>query len=232
MNANGLKAKVNFFKYKSCKKFLFLLHFFIISCADYDLLDVEIEPVQLSINDVTDSSVSLKWTQCKYSDFNNYKVYYSLNDVVDFTDSLSDSLTFRVDTTKTVFNLNSRTRYYFRIITTALNGEFSVSNIVDTITLKDTTFGSIKLFSPVQITDSSVVIRWTRCENPFDRYLIFMNTNRDVDNHDLLANTVYVDTTCRISNLNFNERYWFRVYAQKDTVFVAESNSLEVLIRE
>lgn len=227
MTEKKIKLKV-----KAFIKFTFLLHFFIISCADYDLLDVEIEPVHLSITDATDSTVTLKWTQCDYTDFMNYKVYYSLNDVVDYTDSLSDSLTFRVDTTKTVFNLKSRTRYYFRVITTALNGDFSVSNIVDTITLEDTTIGTIKLYSPVQITDSSLVIRWNKCEKQFDRYLVFMDTHWDVDKNDSLVNTSYVDTTCKILDLTYNEKYWFRIYAQKDTAFVAESNSLEVLIKE
>ena len=68
-----------------------MLFALLLSCADYDLLDSDDpDPVKLSITSVSDSTVSLKWTRSTAEDFRNYKVYYSRNDVVDNTDSLSD----------------------------------------------------------------------------------------------------------------------------------------------
>lgn len=213
-----------------------MLSALLLSCADYDLLDSDDpDPVKLQITSVSDSTVSLKWTRSTAEDFRNYKVYYSRNDVVDNTDSLSDSLSFRIDTTKIVRGLSSETHYYFRVIVNTESGKFSASNIADTVTLADSaadSTGVLKLYGPENITDSSVTLKWSKCELAFDRYRIFADTTWQVNFSDIPVDTIYQDTSTTIFDLDSGKTYWFRVYAQKDTGFIASSNSVEVKIGE
>lgn len=212
----------------------FSLILILLNCADYDLLNEnDPDPVNLDITAVTDSTVSLKWTKSTAEDFKNYKVYYSRNDVVDNNDSLSDSLSFRIDTTKIVRKLAPGMRYYFRVIVNTESGNFSASNIVDTITLTDTasdSTGSLELYTPENVTDSSLTLRWSECKEAFDRYRIFADTVRLVNYTGYLAWTVSQDTVKTVTGLDSDKTYWFRVYAQKDTSFVAVSNSVEVQV--
>ncbi|NLD98553.1 MAG: fibronectin type III domain-containing protein, partial [Fibrobacter sp.] len=99
------------------QRWLYILMVLFISCADYELLNLgEPESVQLQISAVTDSTVSLVWSKSHDEDFKNYKLYYSRKETVDNNDSLVDSLSFRVDTVRTVRGLAPDTRYYFRVL--------------------------------------------------------------------------------------------------------------------
>ena len=215
---------------------LFTCTLLAINCADYDILNEgDPEPVKLEITAATDSTVTLRWTKSHDEYFSYYKVLYSKNDVVDNRDSISDSLFFKVDTTKIVRKLTPDTRYYFRVMVFTENGFNSPSNVVDTVTLKDTITDSteiLQLFGPENITSSSVTLRWSECKTVFDRYLIFGDTSWQVDYSDSLFKTVYGFTSEAIEDLTSGKTYWFKIYAQKDTGFVAVSNSVEVNISE
>jgi len=201
------------------------------ACADYDLLNMdEPESVNLSIKAISDSTVTLVWSKSNDEDFSNYKVYYSRNETVDQHDSLADSLSFRIDTTKTVRNLVPGTRYYFRVIVNTGRGLFSASNEVDTVTLKDTSL-ILKLFAPAIISDSSIILRWSKIHFTFDAYKVFMDTTWDVTNADYVIGTVYHDTTLAVNGLVKNRTYWYRVYATKDMGYIVGSNSVEVKIQ-
>jgi hypothetical protein len=204
------------------------------SCADYELLNLgDPEPVNLSIVAATDTTVSLCWSKSTDDGFKNYKVFYSRKETVDQKDSLVDSLSFRVDTVRTIRNLTPATHYYFRVMVNTTRNLFSPSNEVDTITLKDTTSDTIyhiKLFAPGSITSSSVTLRWSKYNGFFDSYRIFGDSTWDVNSKDSLFATVYQDTAIVLSGLPEGSKYWFRVYAKKDTSYLAESNSIEVTI--
>lgn len=217
------------------KKNIFLLTVLLLcSCADYDLLNQgDPESVTLSITSVTDSTVTLHWSKSLDKDFKNYKLYFSRNETVDATDSLVDSLSFRIDTVRTVRNLIPATRYYFRVLVNTGRNLFSPSNEVYTVTSKDTVTAAIKninLNAPESITDSSVTLRWSHFSGTFDSYRIFVDTTGDVTFADSLFATVYPDTSKLISKLISNKTYWFRVYAKKDTSYLGKSNSIEVNI--
>jgi hypothetical protein len=203
-------------------------------CADYEDLEIEPVPVVLSIKTVTDSSVTVSWSQCEDKYIYRYKVYYSKGDIVDQNDSLSDSLSFKSDTVKIVKPLKPNTRYYFRVFVITETGNSVGSNTVYTLTTNNTvaadTIKVLKLFHPENITDSSVTLRWSKSQVAFDSYKIYADTVWKVDSLDKVYKTVYQDTSAVIINLVKNKTYWFRVYAQKDTGFVAKSNSVEVKI--
>ena len=204
------------------------------TCADYDLLNLdEPESVNLAIKAVTDTTVTLVWSKSNDEDFSNYKVYYSRSETVDQHDSLVDSLSFRIDTTKTVRNLIPGTRYYFRVIVNTGRGLFSASNEVDTVTLRDTSADTsliLKLYSPVIISDSSIILRWSKVYFTFDAYKVFMDTTWDVTNADSVIGTVYHDTTLVVNGLVKNRTYWYRVYVTKDIGYIVGSNSVEAKI--
>lgn len=215
-------------------KLFFPIFLILCTCADYDLLNLD-EPssVKLSIKTVTDSSVTLIWSKSNDEDFSNYKVYYSRNETVDQHDSLVDSLSFRIDTTKTVRKLIPGTRYYFRVLVNTGRGLYSASNEVDTVTLKDTSANStanLKLYAPSIISDSSIALRWSNFLSPFDSYRIFMDTTWDVTFMDTLIGTVYHDTSLIVNSMIKNKKYWYRVYAKRDTSYIGSSNSVEVKI--
>jgi hypothetical protein len=203
-------------------------------CADYDLLedpDKTPEPVSLEIIELTDSTVTVRWTQCRDEDFKQYEVYYGTNDIIDRNDKCADSLTFSVDTVKTVGPLDDMTRYYFRVIVFNDLGNFSVSNIVDTITLEDLK-GKLKCNAPTITDDGEVRLRWTTVQEESSRYVIHADTLRTVDTTDTLLATVYSDTTETIGDLLTGHTWWFRIFAWNDTAIVASSNTVEIHLPE
>ncbi|MBN1575032.1 MAG: fibronectin type III domain-containing protein [Chitinispirillaceae bacterium] len=201
-----------------------------LSCADYDLLDDpdrEPDPVSLEIIAVSDSSVTLRWTRCDDDDFRQYAVYYGTSDIVDRSDKLADSLSFDVDTVKTVRPLDDMTRYYFRVIVYNEGENFSVSNIVDTVTPENMK-GKLKLAVPELTEDRAVRLRWTSALEEFNRYVIHADTTRTVDTTDTLLATVYSDTAETVEGLQPDRTWWLRVYARHDTAIVATSNTVEI----
>lgn len=198
-------------------------------CADYDVLeqyDREPEPVLLSITSVGDSSVTLVWERSKEEDFKNYQVYYSLSDVVDTTSSLSATLTFKQDTSRTVRNLIPGKRYYFRVVVSTARGLLSISNTVDTVT---TTKGKISLHAPDQITSNSVKLHWTPSENKSTLiYEVYYDTVQSVDKSDILAASVS-DTITTVESLESDKTYWFRVYGLNNNETTAISNTISAV---
>jgi hypothetical protein len=203
-------------------------------CADYDLLDDperKPEPVELEIIAVTDSSVTVRWTQCRDEDFRQYAVYYGTDDIVDRSDKLADSLSFSVDTVKTVQPLDDLTRYYFRVIVYNDLDNFSVSNIVDTTTSEDMK-GKMKLFRPVLNDDGGVELLWTAALEEVERYMVYADTTKTVDVTDSLYATVYSDTTETIEGLEAGHTWRFRIFASSDTAVEASSNTVTLELPE
>ncbi len=216
-------SKTIFGKY-SLLKTIFCIPLVLVSCADYDLLDTleeEPEPVSLSISAVGDSSVTLNWSKSEEDDFTNYKVYYSLNDVVDTTSTLSATLTFRNDVNKTVKNLTPGRHYYFRVIVTTRRGLISTSNTVDTTT---TSKGKITLHAPNQISTHSVGLQWTPDEKSnVVSYEVYYDTVQTVSQSSTLALTI-ADTVATVDLLESGKKYWFRVYGLDNVEVRAVSN--------
>ena len=202
----------------------------IINCADYDLMedpDRKPDRVELMITDVTDSSVTLEWTRCDDANFRSYEVYYGTDDIIDRSNTLADSLLFDVDTVKTVQPLDDLTHYYFRVIVTNENGNFSVSNIADTVTPEDMK-GKLRLFPPESDKENNVSLRWTSALEEIKRYRIYGDTISTVDTADTLLSTVYSDTTEQIEGLLLDHIWRFRVYAIGDSGIISTSNIVDI----
>jgi hypothetical protein len=216
-------------KYLQSNLFMGLITILFLSCADYDLMEKSLHPdgPDLSIVNVSDTSVTLSWTRYAGEDFNSYKVYVSRNDAIDTTDSLADSLHFAIDTTKSIRGLNVGTLYYFRVMVTTKEGGIGASNIVDTTTILSMK-GILKLYPPdtAQTTDSTVTLRWSTCISNFGTYKLYMDTTQNVDNKDTLVKTTYGDTIATVRGLQQDRSYWFRVYATLDTNVVAKSDGM------
>jgi hypothetical protein len=187
----------------------------ILSCADYNTLNDVPEKVSLSITGVADSTVTLSWTQYTGTDFKNYKVYYSQNDIVEATDSLSDSLSYQFDTEKIVRKLIPGTRYYFRVMVYTINNVFSASNIVDTVTATGQG-GTVKpvTASITNTTDSSISLKWSKYATAdFKNYTVFVSPDDNVDSTDSIAfsSTSPDDTTKVLHYLQSETHYYFRI---------------------
>lgn len=200
----------------------------ILHCADYDLLDdTPPESVTLGIEEVTDTSVALAWTECEDDRFRNYEVYYSEDQTVDTNSTLVDTMAFSFDVTKTVYGLMPETRYYFRVFVNTTNGLMSASNEVDTWTLRDSR--TIELFEPDSVTDTSVALVWSRSrDESFRYYLLYLDTAGAVDTtddplHSIRRNLVD-DTTYRVEDLLRGKEYTIRVHVKGPRGFLASSN--------
>lgn len=203
-------------------------------CADYDELDDpdrKPDPVTLAISEVTDSSVTLHWSRCVDEEFAKYELYYGTNDIVDRNDKLADSLSFDVDTIKTVQPLDDLTRYYFRVIVYNKQGNYSVSNIVDTVTPEDMK-GKLRLIAAGTDEENNVKLLWTKALETVDRYSVHADTAGAVDTSDTLVATVYNDTTETLMGLAAGRTWRLRVYGRLESTIVATSNVIEVSIPE
>jgi hypothetical protein len=201
-----------------------------LTCADYEMLDeLEEDPdaVTLAISNVTDSSVTLRWTKYRDDDFSRYEVYFGTNDIVDRSDEFSDSLLFSSDTVKIVQPLDDLQRYYFRVLVVNETGRFSASNTVDTVTPENMR-GKLKLAAPVRTDAGDLRLSWTAALEPIDRYEIFADTLHTVDTTDTSVATVYSDTAETVTGLVSDRTWWLRVYALRDTAIVATSNSVAI----
>jgi len=199
-------------------------------CADYDTLGLQDPPtpVNVWVEETTDSSVTVAWSRCHDDDFAQYAVYYDTSDIVDTTSSLADTLCFPQDTVKTVRSLDARTQYYFRVIVRDLEGLVSPSNIADTMTLVDIA-ESLHLYEPDSITDTSVFLRWSPSRlGDVHEYRVYRDSSSSADSSDTLVGRIHDDTTMSIDDLERSRMYYFRVYAEDENGTIIESNERSI----
>lgn len=181
----------------------------------------------LNISNVTDSSVFIRWHYYRGKDFINYKIYRSFTGSVQKTDSLLDSIGISTDTGYFLNPLVSSRHYYFRVF---INGTQLYSNIADTTTLENKK-GKLTWLPPQSITDSSVVLTWSRYPFGIGNYKLYMDTTKLVDNtRGLVPTKNYGDTVATVNGLISGMTYWFKVFAWQDTGFVAWSAPQSVQI--
>lgn len=191
-----------------------------LSCADYQNLNNNNPPtgVTLSVVQVQDSTVMLRWTRCNDADFATYKVYYDTNDEVEFQSTFVDSQTFAVDTTKTVRGLHHGTFYYFRVIVTNQLGKMTPRNTVGATT-------GIGMWPQQWLSDSQMVISWTQCSNtPVQYYAVLSDTINVIDTPSFLeARVVGGDSSFTVHDLAVGTTKWFMIRAWYDTAYFSQS---------
>jgi len=193
------------------------------ACADYDLYNDNKPPEsQLSVADVHDTTVALRWTQCTDENFKNYKVYFDSTDVVDLSDKLLDSLSFAQDTMKTVRNLKPSTMYYFRVFVTNQAGKTNASNTVSAITWLSA--------SSQQTGDSAVLLKWTPLRNAQSNgYYLYSDSTDRIDTLSVReTQSPVTDTSYTINNLAAGKVRRFRVYSAVDGGYGTPSNIVRV----
>jgi hypothetical protein len=192
----------------------------IFSCADYNLLDEKPRAVTLSITDIQDSSVTLRWTQPDDENFKSYKVYY---DTSDHLGRLADSTLFAQDTTQTIKNLVPATAYYFAVIMTNQAAKTSMSNIASAITWLQ--------FRPQEwVGDSAIVLKWNRPKGvTITGYRIYSDTISSVDTLDTLEGQLTAnDSSFSQVNLPFGTMKYFRVFARGSSGYLTGSTTAQV----
>jgi hypothetical protein len=199
-------------------------------CADYDLLDkdppVPPDPVKVSINKVTDSSVTINWSKCTNDSFLCYIVLYGEGSYVDERDKVFDTLSYAVDTFATIKSLIAQTEYAFRVVVKLKNKMATPSIPVSTTTLENLK-GKLKLTGHSDSIKAELI--WTKSVIPCMRYRIFSDTVSTVDTLDSLIRTL-TDTVYHISDPPKIKSRYYRVYAQNEQSFVASSNIVEILL--
>jgi len=215
---------------------LFLLS--LITCSDYHLLgnDEPPEKVEVRIETISDTSVTLTWTECSDDDFRFYYVYYdsSQSGVVDTSSQVVDTLKFKTDTRIIVSGLERSTNYFFRVVVEDEWGNISISDPVDTTTL----FTSREILDihivDSLVTDTSIDIYWNEtatANSIFKQYLIYIDSTgrKDTANSRLETLSRKQDTVLHINELKKNTDYWVAVYAEnrKDEL-VSESQFLKI----
>jgi len=205
------------------------------ACTDWDIAqdpDEIPEAVELSISEVTDSSVTLVWTQNPDSIFKNYTVYYSTSDIVDTTDKAVDTISFARDTVKVVKGLDADRRYYFRVMVNSILGTMSASNIVDTITYKKITDRRLVL-DTVSVTENTVKLSWVKdwVDGYEKNFVIYMDTATTVDSLDTPVDTIHDFMNTVIEGLARTTRYSFRVFQLRNGIPSAGSNTITLTTR-
>ena len=231
-NTHGNKKR----DFHKCVNLLLIVLFLsFISCTDWDLTEEHPIASVLSVGTVSDSSVTLQWTQSDDRSFAGYHVYKGEGSVVDTTDELIDTLIFIVDTIYTVKGLQADSPYSFRIMTAGKSGANSVSNTVEVRTLVSLEKSALKLTTPdsTDITDHSVNLRWDREWNWDDSvyYRVYMDTTSTVDSLDSLVSTPFYDHQATITNLQREKDYYFRVYLEHKDSAKAGSNTIKVVTK-
>lgn len=205
----------------------------LIGCTDWNIDPQDIEtpdPVTVSITAVTDTSVTIKWTESLDSKFLSYTVYYNKVSPVDTTAAnCVDTIYLKQDTHKTINGLTPKTPYFFRVGVNSTLGSASFSEEVDT-----TTFESIAdkklILDEVDSTDdvheTSVHLKWTKnWDDGFGKgnYVIYYNLTNSVDTNSILFDTVDTDTIT-VNSLLRDTTYYFKVYQLRNGVPSAGSN--------
>ncbi len=180
------------------------------------------QQIDMTIFNVTDSSITMRWNMYRGNDFKRYYLRCSHNYGVKVTDSLVDSFSIQADTVYEAQHLTPQSRYFYRLFVPVSNvsGGYLNSNEVDTVTLENKE-GKLAFYPPDSITDSSITLRWSRYAlAPVNSYKVYMDTSQSVDNKSPMVKIAY-DTIATVKGLIASQNYWFKIYAWGDTGIVA-----------
>lgn len=204
--------------------------FFLCACADYDIFDRPPDPVVLQdAENISDTSLTLRWTQSKDPEFAVYRICYSLNYEVRMSDKLIDTIPYNYDTTIIVHGLKPDSLYYFRVFVINSSDISRGSNILPQRTQRG--IHTIVLSKP-EATDTVVDLQWTKCLTTDGRqYLILYDTLATIDSSSKTARKFVVsdinDTTATITGLMRAKSYSFRVFVQNGFGNIVASSNTE-----
>jgi hypothetical protein len=166
--------------------------------------DPPIAPVTLlSPSSPTASSLTLTWNASALIDFDRYQVYYRTQAPVAGYGTLDTVILSATDTVRTVKGLLENTRYYFQILVFDMFWDTVWSNTVNATTLNATP-GAVDLYSPVNVTESSMDLIWSKSTiSDFLNYKVFSSTSGAIDSSGTPDTVIQNmnDTTFTLSSL-------------------------------
>lgn len=200
---------------------------YILSCADYSLLENTDPPpaASLSVSGVKDSTVTIHWSLCTDENFASYRIYYDTTDVVDKSSVFVDSLLFVGDTVKSIGNLKPATQYYVRVFTRNIQGRENGSNTIVTVT-------QLAFRAEQKAGDTGVVLSWSQLRNvSFDGFRVFYDTTDNVDTSDRQLNAGNLvaasDTSLVISQVPLGQNWRFKVFAMTGDSVVTSTSGIQ-----
>ncbi len=209
----------------------FVLVGLLIGCTDWNIDPEDIEtpdPVTVTITAVTDSSVTINWTESLDSKFLSYTVYYDKTSPVDtIAANAVDTIFLKQDTHKTITGLQANKQYFFRVSVNSTLGSASFSAEVDTTTFESIADKKLALsVNKDKTKENSISLSWTKnWEDQYDGndYLVYYGFTPNVDSSSLNCDTTSLDTIV-IDSLESDTAYFFKVYQIRNGVPSAGSN--------
>ena len=181
--------------------------------------------------DITNTSVTLKWSQSADDDFASYEIYYSTNSDVLSDSTLVVSIAQKEIVTYTVTGLNQDTLYYFIVVVKDTGELMTGSNIVSAKTTKQQgTLTAVTLYSITTYTKSSITLNWSKNnDSTFAKYVIYMSKTAGVTDASTKVKEIMDQNTITytVTGLMENTDYYFKVYVYNNTGDKVGSNEVK-----
>ena len=189
-------------------------------------------PALYSPTGITDSQMSISWSQYSGSDFTAYKVYYGTSpDIRTFKEGIASKSTTSYQFTA----LSPSTSYYLRVRVDTTKMSFAFSAQVSATTLAkydpSKTTISVVLYAPTEITDSTMSLTWNLySETDFATYELHrsLTTGFAPSSGTLVADVPFQDqTSYSITGLSASTAYYWIVQVKNSAgdFFVSQQTS-------
>jgi hypothetical protein len=189
-------------------------------------------PALYSPTGITDSQMSISWSQYSSSDFVAYKVYYGTSpDIRTFKEGITEKATTAYQFT----GLSPSTSYYLRVRvdTNKLSFAYSAQVSATTLAKYDSSKKTINvvLYAPTEITDSTMTLTWNRySETDFTTYELHKSTTTGFtpNTGTRVADVPFQDqTSYSVTGLSASTGYYWlvRVKNSAGDYFVSEQTS-------
>lgn len=196
---------------------------------DTTLLD-NTPPAAVTLNppsDVTDTSMTLTWSQSMVGDFAHYEIYQSLSSGV-----LGSLIQIEASQFSTLFiatGLTPSTDYYFTVRVVDTGGLYSDSNQgLGTTAPPNAPPTAVILSNPINITSSSMTLTWTEnADSDFARYEVYRSTVNGTTGSKIDDIGDRTQTTYIVGGLNGDTTYYLIVRVVDIGGLFSNSNQVE-----
>jgi len=167
------------------------------------------------------NSLDLSWTQNTEENFARYEIYVSTSS--EELGTITKAITDQSSTTYTVTGLDASTTYYFVVRAVDVQDMFSDSNQVSGMTLPT----PVVLYKPQEITNSSLLLSWTRnTDSNFERYEIYMSNAAENLGSLVKSFSDQSITTYNVTGLSPSTTYYFVVRIVNPQGLFSDSNQV------
>lgn len=162
---------------------------------------------------VTDSSVTLKWSENANEDFNHYRIYRDTSTYIDFNSNhivtiYEDTVTQYID-----YNVLDNMDYKYVIYIFDDFNFYSKSNEVSA-NIPNREPEPVTLYDPSYVTDSTMTITWSASQiHDFQKYCLYRSLSDNPDNTSNVVFEIYdkYDNVFTDTGLETNVVYFYRL---------------------